>query len=255
MRGLLRSWWTRAALAGLAGLGLTAIVAGAWTAVRPAAPTLTGGEVSGLRVLYRTVLRPDAPAVSTPPVASEDGDWRVTVSGALDFAYTGQRLTPDLLVEQGLLDLGPGHERLLGRTTDGRWVFALPAGLVAGEGLRPRLNPDPLVREYLLTPTEVQRALTGSLSVDVMHRGAVVVGLAAATPALEAGLLLSLPALLLLLLSFRREPEPPPGPTAEEVAAQQELAGLEALLGAPAELPRPAPSQACPARVAATLRD
>ena len=217
----------RTGLGLLASIGLLALVAGALELLEPPPGALNGAELQGLSGVHRAVVRPDGPALPSPALAVGDGTWRVALSGGLQFAYTGQTLTPDLLLDQGVLDLGPGGTELLGRTADGRWIVTLPAGLVDGEALQPRLRPDALVERFLLTPSEVADQLQGDVVVDVLHRPAPPVGVAAGAPAMAAGTLLMVPSLFLFALAIRPEPEPP---TPEEVAAQEELERLEELV-------------------------
>jgi len=182
--------------------GLAALAVGLWMSLRaPSVPA--GADLEGFEAAHRAVLQPGTPPATTTPLRQAEGDWRVALRGGLRFEHTGQELGPDLLLEHGLLRLGAGEARLLGRAGDGRWVFTQPDGLGDGEGLQLRIDTDPLVERYLLSPSEARRALTGAVTVELLRRPRSATGLAAGGPALGVGLVLVAPSLLVLGLRRR----------------------------------------------------
>lgn len=169
-------------------LGALMLVAGGFRWVRPVPGPPDGASLDNFKkVVTLPVAVGSTPAGSSPIVVRGDTMHRVVVHGALDFAKTGETLDGDLLVTgsaAGLprLVLGDGEATLVGVASPGRWVFTLPDGIVDGGRLDVRIDTDPTVEQFLMSPHEVKDSLSGQLSVELWSRTAPLRGPIAAAP-------------------------------------------------------------------------
>ncbi len=187
---LLRS---RLASFGITLLGALMLVAGGWRWMGPVPGPPIGGSLAGFTLVQSIPVSAGQPVSASAPLAQADGSlWRVVVDGSLHFAHTDESLSGDLLATGGgfgrpLLRLGKGAPSLLG--TDGSRAV-LDSGAVDGEVLQVRVDTDPLVERYMISPGEAARALTGAVTVELWQRTPPARGAAAGAPLWLAGLLL-----------------------------------------------------------------
>ncbi len=169
-------------------LGALLLAAGAWRWVRPVPGPPEGASLDDFeRVLTLTTSPGAAPSTSNALPVRPDVMHRVVVQGSLVFSTTGETLDGDLLVTgdtPGLprLRLGRGAAHLVGVARPGRWVFTLPDGVADGGRLEVKLDTDPVVERFLLTPSEARDALHGELTVELWTRLAPARGPIAAAP-------------------------------------------------------------------------
>jgi hypothetical protein len=184
---------SRLASFGITLLGALFLIVGGWRWIGPVPGPPIGGALGGFTLVQSLPASAGQAASVSVPLGQSDGSlWRVVVDGNLHFAHTDESLSGDLLATGGafgrpLLRLGKATPRLLG--TDGSRAV-LTSGAVDGEVLQVRLDTDPLVERYMISPSEAARALTGEVTVELWRRTPPVRGPAAGAPLWLAGLLL-----------------------------------------------------------------
>jgi|GEM_PF-5655951 len=169
-------------------LGALLLAAGGFRWVRPVPGPPQGASLDEFHKVVTLRTSAGAPASTSSGIPVHYGVMhRVVVDGSLTFSKTDEILDADLLVAGAVpgmprLVLGDGTAKLAGVARAGRYVFELPAGIKDGGRLQVRLDTDPTVERFLMTPQEVQDALAGELSVELWTRVAPARGPIAAAP-------------------------------------------------------------------------
>lgn len=128
--------------------------------------------------VYRLPLNGDT--VLTPPLGgAAAGPAEIVVEGAFHFGYAGTRFdalyrtAPDGSYSQphAYLRWSPQAPELVSQDVGRhRYVFRIPPELAqTGQSLGLRLDVDRLVREHLITPSEVRQSLSGEVRVRVLQ--------------------------------------------------------------------------------------
>jgi hypothetical protein len=152
-------------------------------------------------------LPPNGDRVTTPELDPANNDYRFVVEGTVRSSYDGREFDAlyrtnaagEFVEHHSLLQWNP-PDVILGssNTAAHRYVFRLPAN-AAAKTAGVRVDVDQLVSDYLIPPSEVKAALSGSFHVSVLQAPlapaspwttAILVGLPAAAVMTGVGLVI-----------------------------------------------------------------
>jgi len=176
--------------------GALLLAAGGWRWVRPVAGAPEGASLDDFEQVQSFVVTPGKDAGASGEITVHwDRLHRVVVEGGL--TLDGEAIDGDALVAGGggrpRLVLGAGEAKLLGVASEGRWVFALPDGLVTGGKLVPRIDVGGLAAARGVDEGAARAMLSGEVGVEWHRRIAPPRGPLAAAPMwFPGGMLLAL---------------------------------------------------------------
>jgi hypothetical protein len=147
-------------------------------------------------------LRPNGDRLLTPSLDPERFAYQVVIEGVFTFGYTGEQFDA-LYRDRGTgrfterhphLHWSPVEPHLVSEDREGhRYVFTFPPGaLRPGASAGVRVEIDRFISEFLIPRSEVDRQLSGALTVQVLRSPL------AATPTWGFGVLVGLPTLAVL---------------------------------------------------------